>query len=104
MCNVFEGQGLAHREPALDEPDFERYIKMFVPLMLLAWDVLWVLGGRTDTNRPKLKRILAKSGLHMQVFHLCYNTKQMQQYGHFKRARGVENSSSHEFLFLCYKG
>ena len=65
---------------------------------------MWVLGGRTDTNRGKLKRILSKSLLHVQVFHLCYNMKQMQQYGHFKRARGIANSRSHELLFLCYKG
>ena len=35
---------------------------------------------------------------------MCYNTKQMMQYGHFKRQRGVANSRSHELLFMCYKG
>ena len=28
----------------------------------------------------------------------------MVQFGHFKRARGVANSRSHELLYLCYKG
>ena len=104
LCNIFEGQCLTHREPALDEQDFERYVKSFSPLMLPGRDVLRVLGGRTDTNRGKLKRTLAKNFINMKVFHLCYNTKQMMQYGHFKKQRGIANSRSHELLFLCYKG
>ena len=104
MCTVFEGQGLTHREPALDEADFERYVRSFEPLMLSGRDVLWVLGGRTDTSRGKLVRIMTKNNLEMQVFHLCYNTKQMMQYGHFKKQRGIANSRSHELLYLCYKG
>ena len=40
-------------EPALDEQDFERYVKSLFPLMVAGRDVLWVLGGRTDTNRGK---------------------------------------------------
>ena len=27
LCGIFEGQGLTHREPAMDEADFERYVK-----------------------------------------------------------------------------
>ena len=104
LCNIYEGTGLTHREPALDEADFERYVKSFSPLMESGRDVMWVLGGRTDTNRVKIKRILAKNLFNVQVFHLCYNTKQMMQYSHFKRQRGVANSRSHELLFLCYKG
>ena len=38
------------------------------------------------------------------MFHLCYNTKQMMQYGHFKKQRGIANSRSHELLFLGYRG
>ena len=45
LCQVFEGQGLTHREPALDEQDFERYVKSILPLMLPQRDVLWVLGA-----------------------------------------------------------
>ena len=67
-------------------------------------DVMWVLGGRTDTNRRKLLRILTKNAFNMQLFHFCYNTKQMMQYGHIKKQRGIANSRSHELLFLCYKG
>ena len=104
LCTVFEGQGLTHREPALDEGDFERYVQSLEPLMVIGRDVMWVLAGRTETNRVKLKRILAKNHLRMQTFHLCYNTKQMMQYGHFQRQGGIANSRSHELMFLCYKG
>ena len=104
MCAVFEGQGLTHREPVLDEGDFDRYVQSLEPLMVAGRDVLWVLGGRTETNRLKLKRILSKHKLKMQIFHLCYNTKQMMQYGHFQRQGGIANSRSHELMFCCYKG
>ena len=53
MKRSMSGQGLTHREPALDEQDFERYVKSLFPLMVAGRDVLWVLGGRTDTNRGK---------------------------------------------------
>ena len=66
----FEGQGLTHREPVLDENDFDRYLQSLEPLMVPGRDVLWVLGGRTETNRLKLKRILTKYKLRMQIFHL----------------------------------
>ena len=104
MCNIYEGTGLTHVEPALDEADFERYVKACWPLLEIGRDVMWVLGGRTDSNRVKIKRILAKNFFLFQVFHLCYNTKQMMQYGHFKRQRGVANSRSYEMLYMCYKG
>ena len=52
LCNVFEGQGLTHREPAVDEADFERYVKSILPLMAMGRDVLWVMGGAlTRTGR-----------------------------------------------------
>ena len=104
LCSIFEGQSLTHREPALDEGDFERYVKSFSPLMRLGRDVLWVLGGRTDKNNGKLRHILTKNGFTIQLLHLCYNVKQMMQYGLFKKQRGVANSRSHELLFLRYKG
>ena len=102
---MFEGECLTHREPALHEADFERYAKSLYPLMVAGRDVLWVLRGRTDTNRTKSTRILLrKSHFVVQVFHPCYNTKQMLQFGHFQRQRGIANSRSHELLYLCYKG
>ena len=104
LCNVFEGQQLTHREPALDEADFERYLKSLTSLLHAGRDVLWVLTGRTETNLPKIKRLLGNHSFHFQQFHLCYNIKQMQQYGHFKRQRGFANSRSHEVMLLVYKG
>ena len=104
LCNVFEGQGLTHREPAVDEADLERYLKSLCPLMQPGRDVLWVLTGRTESNLPKIKKLLGENNFHCQQFHLCYNMKQMQAFGHFKRQRGVANSRSHEIMLLCYKG
>ena len=54
-------------------------------------DVLWVLCDRAQSNLDRM-------------FYLCYNTKQMMQFGHFKRQKGIASSRSHELLFLCYKG
>ncbi len=103
LCAVFAGEGLTHREPAVDELDFERYVKSLSPLMLPERDVLWVLGGRTDTHDRRIKRILARNFISAKAFHLSYNTKQMMQFGHFKKQRGIANSRSHELLYLCYK-
>ena len=100
LCTNFEGQLLTHREPALDEPDFERYVKSLSPLMQPGRDLLWVLGGRTDANKGKLRKILAKNHFQMREFHLCYNAKQMQQYGLWRRQRGVANSKTIEQAFL----
>ena len=65
------GQPLTHREPALDEADFERDLKSLTPLMQAGRDVLWVLTGRTESNLPKIKRLLGKHSFHFQQFHLC---------------------------------
>ena len=83
LCNVYDGEGLTHREPVLDEEDFERFLQAVDPLIYPGRDVVWVLTGRTDSNLPKLRKIIAKFKLHIEVFYLCYNTKQMQLYGHW---------------------
>ena len=96
--------GLTHREPLLDEKDFERFMATIEPLLQPRRDVVWVMAGRTESNIPKLKRILDKFSLRWTVFSLCYNTKLMKQYGHFKRERGMANSKSLEQAFYVYKG
>ena len=88
----------------LDEADFERFVATVEPLMQAGRDVLWVLAGRTDSNLAKVKKILRKYKIRIEVFYLCYNTKQMQQYGHWKRQRGLANSKSLEQAFYVYKG
>ena len=55
-------------------------------------DVLWVLVGRTESNIPKVKTILAKYKMSVAVFHLCYSTKQMQHYGYWKKQPGIASS------------
>ena len=53
---------------------------------------------------PKLKAILRKFLLRSESFYLCYNTKQMQQYGYWKRQRGLANSKSLEQALYIFKG
>ena len=55
LCKIFAGEGLTHREPLLDEDDFERFVQTVEPLMQPGRDILWVLAGRTDSNLPKIK-------------------------------------------------
>ena len=96
--------GLTHREPLLEEADFARFVATVEPLMKWGRDVLWVMTGRTDSNLPKIKKILRAQKMNFEAFYLCYNTKQMQQYGHWKRQRGPANSKSLEQALYVYKG
>ena len=95
---------LTHREPLLDEVDFERFVQAIDPLMQAGRDVLWVLAGRTDSSVPKIRKIVAQYGFNIEAFYLVYNTKQMQQYGYWQRQRGISNSKSVEQAFYAYKG
>ena len=52
----------------------------------------------------KIKALLTRCGLRYVTFYLNYNTKLMQQYGHWKRQRGLANSRSLEQIFYVYKG
>ena len=113
LCSIFEGEGLTHREPVLDPDDVQRFLATVVPLMRAGRDLIWILAGRTESNVPKLKNIVATTGgtdstvdskLLYETFYLCYNAKQMQQYGHWKRLRGIANSNTLEQCFCIYKG
>ena len=42
--------------------------------------------------------------MHIEVFYLLYNTKQMHHYGYWKRQRGLSNSKSLEQALYVYKG
>ena len=101
---MYTRQGLTHREPLVDEADLERFVQTIDPLMHPHRDVLWVLVGRTESNLPKVKKILNKFKMNIEMFYLCYNTKQMQQFGHWKRQRGIANSKSLEIALYAYKG
>ncbi len=96
--------GLTHREPLLDEVDFERFVATVDPLMKAGRDVLWVLAGRTDSNLAKVKHLLKKYGMKYEVFYLCYNTRQMQHYGYWKGQRGIAKSHTLEPALYVYKG
>jgi hypothetical protein len=104
VVRTFFSSGLTHREPLLDEGDFQRFVATVDPLMKAGRDVMWVLVGRTESNIPKVKKALAKYKMSVETFYLCYNTKQMQNYGYWQRQRGVANSKSIEQVLLAYKG
>ena len=87
----------------VDEVDFDRFVTCCKPLLFPARDVIWVLAGRTESNLYKLKKVLTKHGLRHHTFYLCYNAKQMLQYGHWKRQRGIANSKTLEQALLVYK-
>jgi len=88
----------------LDEGDFERFVATVDPLLKAGRDVLWVLVGRTESNLPKVRKLLTKYRMCVHVFYLCYNVKQMSGYGYWKRQRGIANSKSLEVALYCYKG
>ena len=56
LCNIFEGEGLMHREPIVDVDDIERFLATVVPLMRPGRDLIWVLAGRTESNLAKLRK------------------------------------------------
>ncbi len=47
--------GLTHREPIVDEADFERFTETVTPLLQPKRDVVWILCGRMENNAAKLK-------------------------------------------------
>ena len=104
LVPCYDGNHLTHREPLIDIVDFGRFVDTAEPLMKPGQDVMWVMVGRTETNLAKIRKQLAKSKLQSDMFYFCYNTKQMKQYGHFKRERGLANSKSIEHAFLVWKG
>ena len=103
MCETLFA-GLTHREPILDETDFEKFVETATPLLQPGRDVLWVLAGRTDSNVSKIKKCLRKHHFKLNIFYLCYNTKQMLQYGYWKKQRGLANSRNLEMAIYAYKG
>ena len=104
LVPCYDGNHLTHREPFIDIVDFGRFVDTAEPLMKPGQDVMWVMVGRTETNLAKIRKQLAKSKLQSDMFYFCYNTKQMKQYGHFVRQRGVANSKSLELALYIYKG
>ena len=94
---------LRYREPLVDEKDFDRFVSTVGPLMRPGRDVLWVLCGRTLSNHQKLKK-MDKHRLTAEHIIMTYDTRLMQQYGFWKRQRGIANSKSVEQAWFVYKG
>ena len=70
LCTIFQGEGLTHREPVLDEADFERFAETVEPLLQAKRDVLWVLCGRTESNVFNVKKTLRNRGFRWMFFPL----------------------------------
>ena len=103
-CWRWGGTGLTHREPLVDETHVECFVQTVLPLLKPSRDIVWILCGRTKSNVPKLEKILDKYQMRHEEFSLCYNTKQMAQYGYFKRQRGIANSKNLEVVLCAFLG
>ena len=76
--------GLLQREPLLDSDDLHLPATV-IPTSIVkpGRDSIWIMAGRTESNVPKIKKLIAKYHLHYEMFTFLYNTKQMLQYGHW---------------------
>ena len=95
---------LTHREPLVDETDLDLFIKIIKPLLQPARDAVWIMAGRTRSNLGKIEKILKVHGLKSELFNVMYNSKQMQQYGHWKRMRGIGVAKTFEHWLLAFMG
>lgn len=95
---------LTAREPLVNEVQFERFVKTSTQLMSPGRDIMWVLCGRAESNVGKIKKILTAHNLKWRTFFFVYNAKQMQQYGYWKRLRGIANSKTWETVFMVFAG
>ena len=48
FCNNFAKEELTHREPILDDLDFERFVGSAEPILQPGRDIMWVLAVRSE--------------------------------------------------------
>ena len=87
----------------LDEDDFDKFCEC-IGKLLKPDDVMWALCGRASSSHTKMVKVVAKHNLKCVTYHLNYNPKQMQQYGYWRRNRGLANARVMESMLLVYKG
>ena len=79
LVNVFDRESLTHQEPFFDKDDLERFISLAEPMLTpghkkergvddQVGDVMWILTGRTDSNVPRIKKLLTQLGLSSELF------------------------------------
>ena len=96
-------RGLTHREPLIDEAHFDRFVETCAPLLRSGRDVMCILYGRTESSVGKVRHVLREFALMCESF-FCYITKQVRQYGYWKRQRGIAKYKNLEHVFMTYKG
>ena len=84
--------------------EISTYLFSLRPRLVPGRDVAWVMCGKIKTNEAVVTKECASLGWKVKEFILHYDTKMMQQMGHFTRMRGLGNAGSAEKLLLCYKG
>ena len=106
LCAAEEGRGLLQREPLLDSDDLDTFLATVIPTNLVkpGRDSIWIMAGRTESNVQKIKKLVTKYHLHYEIFTFLYSTKQMLQYGHWSRQRGLNNAKTLEPVFFCWLG
>ena len=80
LCNIFEGECLAQREPPVDDDDFKRFCDVTDNVMKPNQVARWVFCGRVDTNEANTKHLLKERKWRVKEFALVYDSKFMERY------------------------
>ena len=103
LCDIYEGEALTQREPALDEDKFKAFLNIYNSIMKVNGDVCWIMAGRCDSNLEIIKKAIALYNWKFKVFSLVYDSKLLQKW-YWRRMRGLANSKNLERLLFCWKG
>ena len=103
LCDIYEGEALTQREPALDENKFKAFLNIYNSIMKMNGDICWIMAGRCDSNVDIIKKAIALYNWKFKVFSLVYDSKLLQKW-YWRRMRGLANSKNLERLLFCWKG
>ena len=101
LCDVYEGEGWAQREPALDETDLQLCADAMHNIMKPGKDFCWIFGGRLDQSEIQITAVITKKGWKHKKFTTVEDYTGRQKY-YWRRQRGLANSRTVEKLFLCW--
>ena len=103
LCDIYEGEMLTQREPALDEDKFKAFLKIYNSIMKVNGDVCWIMAGRCDSIFENIKKAIALFNWKFKIFSLVYDSKLLQKW-YWRRMRGLANSRNLERLLFCWQG